>query len=878
MTTPGSRVRRVVGILVFWGAAVPPFGSGQRVPPPLERPARLSVERLPLVTSLRQLQSSSGVHIAFSPEAIPDLTVSCACASHTVGEALEVLLAEAELTFMERRSQVLILPKEDADSEGAESGLFGRVSQEDGTPVASARVEIRALGMTGFSDSDGRFALPSIPPGSYVVDVEALGFRSSTAIPVDVAAGFHGPIQVVLERNPLALAEIVVSPGTFGMLEEAPLFPQALSREEMEVLPQLGEDVFRTLERMPGVATDDISAKLNVRGGNDDELLIVLDGAELFEPYHMRDLDAALGVVDVATLEGANLVAGGLPTEHGDRLTGMLDMRTRQPRGGDARHSVGFSVSNITARTQGSFDGGRGGWLLSGRRGFLDLVLALAEQTSEETNDELSPQYFDVLGKVEYLAGESHRFSIHMLLAGDNLDLEVQDPPFERAALGTQWTNANLWAGWDWALTPSVEASTVLSGVTMKRRRLGDLVSPGSSEVADFIDVDDRSDFTLATLRQDWRASISDGAVVKAGAQVRLANADYRYRSTVGREFVAGDGSVGVAYDTTAVDLDPSSTETSLYLAARVRPLPAVTAEAGLRHDHQSHTSESHLSPRVQAALEVGPTTHLRASWGLYRQSHGVEELSVVDGETDFFPAETARQIALGVEHRFGSGLQARLEGYRRLIRDPRIRYVNVGREIIPFPEAGNDRVGFLPDEGRAQGLELVLAGPIGAGSGWSASYVLAKAEDRMDEEWIPRTLDQRHTLGLRWHAQRGDDWSFSAGFQYHSGWPSTPMAFQVDTVPTAGPAERSILVTEVPGRINSRRLPAYHRVDVRATRSFEVGDGRLSVFLDVFNLYNRKNLRSFDYKVRLPEGTVIANTGETLLPLLPSFGFTWEF
>lgn len=56
------------------------------------------------------------------------------------------------------------------------------------------------------------------------------------------------------------------------------------------------------------------------------------------------------------------------------------------------------------------------------------------------------------------------------------------------------------------------------------------------------------------------------------------------------------------------------------------------------------------------------------------------------------------------------------------------------------------------------------------------------------------------------------------------------------------------------------------------------IGEGRLHVFLDVFNLYNRRNLRSFDYKVDLPGGRVISNVGETLLPLLPSFGFTWEF
>ncbi len=212
-------------------------------------------------------------------------------------------------------------------------------------------------------------------------------------------------------------------------------------------------------------------------------------------------------------------------------------------------------------------------------------------------------------------------------------------------------------------------------------------------------------------------------------------------------------------------------------------------------------------------------------------------------------------------------------------------------QEIIPFPEVGNGRVRFLPEKGRADGLEFTLSGPLGSRSDWTASYVLARAEDKLDGRWIPRTLDQRHTFNTRWHYRPNDAWEFSAGWQYHTGWPSTPMEFQVDTlgvVPNDNPPPGSrtctddvctqLLVTERPGPINAERLPAYHRMDLRVTRTFQVGGGTLSAFLDVFNLYNRENLRSYDYKVELPSGRVIQNVGETLLPLLPSFGLTWEF
>ena len=116
-------------------------------------------------------------------------------------------------------------------------------------------------------------------------------------------------------------------------------------------------------------------------------------------------------------------------------------------------------------------------------------------------------------------------------------------------------------------------------------------------------------------------------------------------------------------------------------------------------------------------------------------------------------------------------------------------------------------------------------------------------------------------------------------------------MEFQVDTLgvipvdnPPPGPrfcdadSCTQLLINERPGPINAERLPAYHRMDIRVTRTFQVGSGTLSAFLDVFNLYNRENLRSYNYQVDLPSGTVIQNVGETLLPILPSFGLTWEF
>ena len=460
-----SRTCGVVAVVVAFALGGSLSGAGAQTGGNtglLARKANLEVERVSIIDALRRLQARSAVPIGFSSESIPpDLRVFCTCVDKTVQEALEILLEGTGLIFTGRRNQILVTRPGESDAPVRDTGVVGGFVREveTGNPIGAARVELRELRVATLTGADGRFLIPSVPPGAYTLDVDALGFRSEGVRRADVTLDRPTILDLRLARDPLALAEIVVSPGTFGIGgDEATLIRQTLTEEEMQALPQLGEDVFRMMERIPGVATGDISAKMHVRGGNAAELMIRLDGVELFEPYHMKDMDAVMGIVDVQTLGGLDLIAGGLPTEYGDRMTGLLDMRTKQPIGNGKRNSLGFSVSNITGRSQGTFNDGRGGWLVSGRRGFLDLLLAMAPDGDD--NDDISPKYFDAMGKVELLVGTRHLLSAHVLYAGDDLSLTTFNSPTERRELHTDWRNANAWLNWDWQLAPSVDAST----------------------------------------------------------------------------------------------------------------------------------------------------------------------------------------------------------------------------------------------------------------------------------------------------------------------------------------------------------------------------------------------------------------------------------
>jgi outer membrane receptor for ferrienterochelin and colicin len=296
--------------------------------------------------------------------------------------------------------------------------------------------------------------------------------------------------------------------------------------------------------------------------------------------------------------------------------------------------------------------------------------------------------------------------------------------------------------------------------------------------------------------------------------------------------------------------------------------------EIGGRVDRQSYTGEHQLSPRLGVAFAATDQTTIRAAWGRYSQPEGLHELQTQDGITQFDSAELAEQRVAGIEQRFPSGVAARVEGYERRVLRVRPRFVSVDNSVDVFPEIEPDRLHIAPSSAVARGVELLLNRSPAHRVTWSASYAYAVANDVIDGITVPRTLDQRHTvtLDLSWHPS--PHWQFSGAWLYHSGWPTTGFTFAVDTL-----ANGRTLIHRLYAARNAERLPAYHRLDLRVTRNVVVRNTRLSIFGDLFNVYDRANARAYDPNVFLLNGReVYAQRIDKLMPRLPSFGVSWEF
>ena len=62
------------------------------------------------------------------------------------------------------------------------------------------------------------------------------------------------------------------------------------------------ENIFRTLQALPGVAgTDELGSRIAVRGGSPDQNLTIMDGIEIHNPYRLIFPSEDLAMVGLAS-------------------------------------------------------------------------------------------------------------------------------------------------------------------------------------------------------------------------------------------------------------------------------------------------------------------------------------------------------------------------------------------------------------------------------------------------------------------------------------------------------------------------------------------------------------------------------------------------
>jgi outer membrane receptor protein involved in Fe transport len=654
-----------------------------------------------------------------------------------------------------------------------------------------------------------------------------------------------------------ALAEVVVTASRYSWVRMPQVSLTRLSEAELRVAPNVGDDPLRTIARLPGAVTSDLSAKINVRGGVADETLVRFDGLRLQNPFHLKDFQSVFSAINPALVGAADIYTGGFPVSFGDRMSSVIDIH---PVRADSqiRGELAASLYNTAGSTAGRYARGRGDWAIAARRGNLDRVLDWSGMRLGE------PAYADVYAHVGHSIGESAAISANMLRFDD--DIELADSDLEEQARA-RYRDRYLWLRLDTHPHESLAGTTLAAHADLESVRAGVAEQPGISSGS----LDDRRRFTIESLQTDWTWRAADTAVLQFGGEWRHSAGSYRYRDQADFDLVFDViGASDEDSRTRDLAVRPSGDYYGAYASVRAEIAAPFTLEVGGRCDRSTLGPDgTYCSPRVSSLYRLNDAASVRASWGRFTQTPGIDELPVSDGVVVFNGAQRADQWLLSYEQTLPHAIDLRAATYLKRYSRLAPRFENFLNDVVILPELKPDRIRIAPLRARAAGIELSLRSVRSRPFFWWTSYAWSQAQDTLTGEEVPRRWDQEHTVnvGLGWDS---DSWEASLAGAWHSGRPRAVLEFEmVDDEP--------VVRADIAG---NARYRAYLDVDARVARKFHFGSrSSLTVFLEVRNLLNRRNECCTDYEIDdESEEPQFVTESISMLPLLPSLGVIWEF
>lgn len=770
-------------------------------------------------------------------------------------------------------------------SPGQESGTVrgSVVAASDNAALPGATVITIDESKHAITDASGHFVLRHLPLGSSVIQISHVGYHIASREVLIQKAGDTVEVEFKLVVKPAALRDITVSPGRFSIMGTEPVAAQTLTRSQLQSLPQFSEDLYRAVQRLPGLSSNDFSARFAVRGGEQEEVLVTLDGLELYEPFHLKDIDGGVfSIIDASVLQKVDLMTGAYPANYGDRLSGVFGLTSRGVPAGLRRVTAGVSFSNVRFASEGTFAQGRGSWLVSARRGYIDLILKLAGESNQ-----IKPTYYDAYGRLQYQLNGHHVVTASALGAWDNLhdygeDEDVGD------SIRSQYDNRYAWVTLNSQWRPGLTSTNMVSTGRVSHERWAQSYH-SSLRAVDYNAFDNRS-FDFVSFKTDWEYELDDYLLLFWGAENRQMWADYDFQNRYYWYRFEGDEH-GYWWtldhvDTTAATLAPEGSRAGSYVSVRIRPTGILTTELGGRYDHVSYTGDNVWSPRANVVLQLDPTTALRAGWGRFYQSQRIDQIDVGDRESQFGHAERADHYMVGYEHQFESGTSLRVEAYYKKYSDLRPQARNTFDPIALFPEAEDDRLLVFREHTTSRGVEFFLKRDLGGPFSWWGSYSYAKVEDSIREikffpenvtsyqnVVLPNPHDQRHTLYLDLIYRPNPAWQFNLALQYHSGLPFT------DAHLASGISDEGYFIYWVQAdKQLAARFDDYKRVDLRVSRHFDAWGGRLTTYVELVNIMNTHNTRGYQYDIEWNgRYYYLDREVENWLGRLPSLGCYYE-
>lgn len=656
--------------------------------------------------------------------------------------------------------------------------ISGYIRDADGNPLDLVNIRVKNTLNGTMSNEKGHYSLSVATGDSVTLIYSCLGYNKAERIIPQVTKDMR--LNVQMNYTSLELGEVVAT-----AIRKQTTTLETLNADRVKLLPDpAGGSIESLVVTFAGVSSNnELSSQYSVRGGSYDENIVYVNGLEVFRPLLIRSgQQEGLSFINPDMTEAVNFSAGGFEARYGDKMSSVLDITYKKPKGFEGSASASLLGANAyVGSSSGKFTQVTGFRYKTGR--------SLLKTT--DTDAEYDPNFIDLQTYMTYKFAPKWEINFLGNLAINNYKFI---PHTRETSFGTA-TNAKKFkvfmSGQErdkfetlfGALTlkhnlnDNTELGLQASAFTSKEEEgydiagdywLGDAAEEGGGGEIQNLSIARYNEHARNRLHSNimnvghYGVARLKNNTLKWGATVQMEKindkiSEWEKRDSAGYSLPQGGGNVNVIANLFS-DNELESTRISGYLqdVFKFRTKQGLfTLVGGVRGSYWSYNKEFIFSPRASLGFIPNFDQNLtfRLASGLYYQSPFYKELrttvqdehgnSIIQLNKDLKSQRSIHVIAGGDYTFRASGRNFKVSAdmyYKKL------------DNLNPYT-VDNVKIRYYGEncaQGHAMGLDVKFFGEFVPGTDSWISFSLMKAEQSIQgSEYVPMPNSQGYNVSL---------------------------------------------------------------------------------------------------------------------------------
>lgn len=749
-------------------------------------------------------------------------------------------------------------------------------------PLEGTTVLIEGTTIGVVTDAQGYFSIQDVPPQTYSITANFLGYTDETKFNVIVKSVGTADLLFKLEEDNQVLDEVVVVKSSFRTTKETPLSTQSLSAVEIETYPGGNNDIAKVAQSLPGISPS-IGGFRNdfiIRGGAPNESVYYLDGIEIPNINHFTTQGSAggpVGMLNVDFIRNVTLSSSAFGAEYDNPLSGVLAFEQRDGNAKDfaAKVRVGASEAGITINTP-LFKGGKERsnttLMLSARRSYLQFIFELVGLP-------IRPDYWDYQWKLTHTFDTYNSISFvglgsiddFSVVAPDEFDAE-QQATIEQVPIIQQRTTT---LGLSW--TRKFKDGNGRMRTSLSTNRLQNLFSrfannenkSGLLFENDAVEQETKLRSQITRFAGDWKFSYGFNLQLSNYSNATLSLLEnFNYATSINFTKYGFFGKASRSYLNERLSLS-----------------------LGLRLDADTFTTGSNLidnlSPRIAASYRLTEDERwkVNASLGRYFKMPTYTMLGFQDIAGNFINQNNrytqSDHYVTGIEYNWSPTSRITIEGFLKDYSQYPVSVldqVSLANKGGGFEVLGNEPI-VDSGEGQSYGMEVLFQQKLTKNFYGVLAYTYFFSEfSQANGPLLPTVWDSRNLLSFTGGYKLKRNWEISMRYRYAGKTPYVP------TNVAASLAAYPRIVLDY-NRLGDVSLEAFTQGDIRIDKKWNFRRLSFNFYLEIQNFLAQAVPRPQEYGLARtedgmevqPRELIVIDTDRTQTPL-PSFGFVFDF